>query len=410
MEINQYFYMLSFKPEKLVNERLKIEQKYSGKETELIKRRGKVLLPKLLEKIRSTPEEQIEELCKSLKKVEILLLIYEGYPFPKETAETVNKINQILTNRYSVVIGRAAWGLFQHLYASPPLQDLLRRIYLLDQFSFLNLPEHVKVHMRLFLSNKRDLLGGLAQALIRSEMLIQKAFELLKVESKSKLEAELMRQMFIEGMVTDSFIKREGVDFITQVLNGYPMNIYKEVMKCYLENRKYDQFHFGLMKQAIERLRDPRERMTDWEFLGKSALEEVQRWLIQDKLKKLFENDLDNKRFNYWRRFIDYMQDVQLMQNPMIAFIYFENFVIVEYGNIGAAYFYHREGFDKVILSIARSYKFVNSRSHQSKEAMLKIPLADYKGIPLFIDKLNHVGRWQEKFDHYMRQYLGGTL
>lgn len=105
------------------------------------------------------------------------------------------------------------------------------------------------------------------------------------------------------------------------------------------------------------------------------------------------------------------MQDVELVQDPMIAFIHFDNFVVVEYGQMGAAYFYHREGFEKIIRPISTSPTFRNSRSRSNKESMLKVPESSRAGVQLFIEKLGHHGRsWDDKFDSYMRQYLNGRF
>ncbi len=411
MEINQYFYLFSFKPQLLTDERIRVERKFKNKAVDIIKRRGKMLLPKLLELIRITPIEKIEELAQSLKKMEVLLLIYDDYPFPNENQETVLKINRILTSRYSIEVGKTAWTIFQHQFEELLLQDLLRRVYQVDRFGFLLLDDRVQERMEHAIYHKGGMVQGLTSMVLSMDMKTKDIFDTLKVEGESKLEATLMKSILEQGLATDQLINRDGTEFIVRLLDKYPMEEYKHLIKIYLEARKYKQFHANLIQQAVERLRDPRERMIDWEFLSDAALEEVKRWLIQKKLQIIFKDDQDNKRLNYWKRFIDYMQDVELIQDPMIAFIYFDKFVVVEYGRIGAAYFYHREGFDQIIYPISTSYSFKNSRSRTNKEAMLKIPERTRKGIPLYIDKLGHHGRnWTGKFDNYMRHYLDGVF
>lgn len=411
MEINQYFYLFSFKPQLLTDERIRVERKYRNKAADIIKRRGKMLLPKLLELIRSTPKEKIEELAQSLKKMEVLLLIYDDYPFPNETEETVLKINQILTMRYSIEVGKTAWGIFQYQFEDSLLQDLLRRVYQVDRFGFLLLDGRLQEQLEYAIYHKDGMVEGLTSVLLSMDMKTKDIFDTLKIEAESKLEAILMKSILEQGLATDRLINRDGTEFIVRLLDKYPMDEYKLLIKVYLEARKYNQFHANLIQQAVERLRDPRERITDWEFLSEEALEEVKRWLIQKKLQIIFKDDQDNKRLNYWKRFIDYMQDVELIQDPMIAFIYFNKFVVVEYGQMGAAYFYHREGFDQIIHPISTSYSFKNSRSRTNKEGMLKVPEYTRRGIPLFIDKLDHRGRyWADKFDDYMRYYLDGVF
>ena len=411
MEINQYFYQFSFKPQLLTDERIRVERKYKNKAADIIKRRGKMLLPKLLELIRSTPSEKIEELAQSLKKMEILLLIYEEYPFPNENQETVLKINKILTARYSNEVGKTAWGIFQHQVEEPMLQDLLRRVYQVDRFGFLLLEDPLQERLEHAIYHKDGIVQGLTSMLLSMDMRTKDIFNTLKVEAESKLEANLMKSILEQGLASDQLINRDGSEFIAKLLDKYPMDEYKILVKIYLEARKFNQFHNILIQQAVERLRDPRERLTDWEFLIEQALEEVKRWLIQKKLQIIFKDDQDNKRLNYWKRFIDYMQDVELIQDPMIAFIYFDKFVVVEYGKMGASYFYHRGGFNQIIHPISTSYQFRNSRSRTTKEGMLKVPEPTKSGIPLFINKLGHLGgNWTDKFDYYMRYYLDGVF
>lgn len=410
MEINQFFYEFTFKPKMLVEERVKLEKRFKDREADIIKHRGKLILPKLLEIIRATPIEQIGELAQGLKKMEVLLLIYDEYPFLDESKETLAKINCILITRYSAVVGRTAWSIFQHQVNSAVVQDLLRQIYEVDSFGFLVLDERLQAQMENVYYHNDGLLQGLICAILTSNLKTEHAFNLLKIEKESNLESVLMRGILQEGMTSDDFIKREGTSFIVRVLNNYSMDDYKQLIHLYLEKRKYTQFHTVIVQQAVDRLRDPRERMVDWEFLGQTTVNEVIRWLFQRKLQIIFENDQDNKRLNYWKRFIDYMSDVELIQNPMIAFIYFDQFVIVEYGNIGAAYFYHREGFERIIHPISISSAFKNTRSQQNRESMLKMPYSSQKGIQLFISKLDHRGAWQSKFDDSMRKYLNEEL
>ncbi|AIQ62418.1 hypothetical protein PSTEL_04150 [Paenibacillus stellifer] len=342
--------------------------------------------------------------------MEVLMLIYEDYPFPDESLDTVYKINQILTARYSIEVGKTAWVLFQHGYEEPVLEDLLQRIYSIDRFAFLGLEDELQHHLDQAFVNNQGTAEGLAAALFQMEMKTQDVLISLRIEKDSKLEAYLMRELLERGLADDRIIRRDGTDFIVRLLDKYSMDDYKVLIKNYLELRKYQQFHNMILQQAVDRLRDPRERAVDWQFLSSAALKEVNSWMIRKKLQVLFEKDPDNKRLNYWKQFIDYMQHVELIQDPMIAFIYFDKFAVVEFGEMGAAYFYHIEGFNSLIYPISNSSAFRNSRSRQNKESMLKVTEENRNGIPLFIVKLDHRGNWVYKFDYYTREYLNGAF
>ena len=131
----------------------------------------------------------------------------------------------------------------------------------------------------------------------------------------------------------------------------------------------------------------------------------MKKWLYANELKKFFDSDINSDRFEYWKRFIDYMENVIPLKSPLVAFIYFSDFVVVEFGEMGAAYFYHREGFEKLILPRTKDYKFRNTSSKATKESMLKEQSKELNGLSLFINKLAHRGRWQRRFDTHMSQF-----
>ncbi|WP_046215914.1 hypothetical protein [Paenibacillus wulumuqiensis] len=406
MEINQYFRHFAFTPKLIVEERKKVEQKFQKLDQEILKQRGKYMLPRLLEIIRSTPIEKIQEFALQLKRIEIKLLISEEYPFPQENPETIRKINWILTNRYTSTVGRAAWSLFQHNHNNEYLQELLKQTYHIDQFSFLVLNETLQHQLKEAMNYPSGLVKGLVHLFVKSDHGIEMICSRLKIKKDAQLQSELIYNILKDGLVDDQMIQRNEAEYITSLLERYPMNEYKQLIKNYFESREYKQFHTSILNQAIVRLRDPRERKVDWEFLSDKAMEQVMRWLLQSKLQQFFNQDTNSERFDYWKRFIDYMYDVELIDDPMIAFIYFDNFVVVEYGDLGAAYFYYREGFEQYVLPKLYSDEFRRTRSKARKESMFKITDQTRGGVQLYINKLSHMGAWQYKFDRFMSQYL----
>ena len=104
------------------------------------------------------------------------------------------------------------------------------------------------------------------------------------------------------------------------------------------------------MNQGIQKLGDPRHQIRSWQFLSKDELEQVKLWVMQQDLESFFGLFHDNERFDYWKRFLKYMRDVHSYKDIQVLCMDFSSFVVVEFGKIGAAYFYHREGFYKVIL------------------------------------------------------------
>ncbi|MFY0544961.1 hypothetical protein [Brevibacillus sp. H7] len=405
MENNPRFHLFAFEPDLLREVSRKVEARFKNVEQSLVLSRRAVLLPKLLEKIRGLSFTEIVPFAQSLKKMEVLLLLYD-YPFTSETDETRSKINVILTTRYSGTVGQRAWGLFQQDLTDRFLQDLIRDCYYQDRVGFMGIEE---TFLRLFepaMEEKQGIVHGLVSSLQKASFSTREVLKKWKVKEESLLEEELIKRLFAASLSDDRIIKKDGVPYIVERLEYLSLQDYKHVLKFYLEAREHLQFHFLIMEQAIRRLLDPRERETEWDFLSERALKQVHRWLIGNELKKFFETDENNERIEYWKRFINYMNHVESLKDPSVVFIYFEGFVVVEFRKIGAAYFYHEAGFQQFIHSKIHLANFKHSKNTAKKESMLKDTNSMRHGIKLFINKLDHRGDWQRKFDIQMRQYL----
>lgn len=75
--------------------------------------------------------------------------------------------------------------------------------------------------------------------------------------------------------------------------------------------------------------------------------------------------------------------------------MYFKEFVVVEFANVGnAAYFYERNGFAE---------NLANKLKYNVPESLLKD-----QNAPYYIQKLNHAGHWPQRYDEYMHYYLQG--
>ena len=365
------FYLFSYIPKKLIDERVSVQTKFSDAEKSVMKKRSKMNLPKLLEKIRKASYEQLHELIETLTRMDTLLLIYE-YPFPEETDETKRKINEILHQKYTSLVGKTAWMLFQQDVKDSYLQDLIKKSYWREKDTFLQIDEEFLQPMSKAFNQSSDLVHELAEVARKSKHRIKVTLTKWKVKQDSVLEESLVFQMLKKGISDDFIINRDGIGEITNFLKRYSTDDYKTLMKLYIEARNHKDFHHTIMQEAIHRLYNPNERIDDWTFLSEKGLEQVKRWLMANELKKFFDNDSNSKRFDYWKRYIDYMEKVKPLKFPLVAFIYFKNFVVVEFGNMGAAYFYHREGFEKLIYPRINDYRFRNSRSDSYREGELK--------------------------------------
>ncbi len=412
MDNNTYIFNFTFTPKKLSEARKHVQKRYEDIDLLTASQISGMRLPKLLELIRQTSEDEIEALARQLKKTDIMVLLYQ-FPHHMETNETQKKINLLVSLRCNSTIGNYVWGIFQHDYQNIFVQDLLRRLFAVESFSYLNVNnDELLKGIAHALVDKTGLARGMVQIFMNGKMKTEQLLKTLKIKSESPIEDFIMYQMLYGSLNKDDVIRRDGEAFLCQLLDRYPIHSYQELMKIYLEAREHSQFHPKIIEQAVIRLHDPRERMADWEFLSESSLNEVNRWLLEIELQKFFEGDT-NRRFEYWKRYLHYITNVVQLKgynDPKVAFIYFDHFVVVEFGNIGAAYFYHKRGFERFILSRTQQSEFKN-KGLSAKENLLKETDKSKNGELLYIHKLGHHGyfdTWTAKFTRHMQEYMDG--
>lgn len=399
------YFIFSFPPKKLVEERVLVQTKFADAEKNVMRKRSKMNLPKLLEKIRNVGNGEFSDFINSLTRMDILLLIYE-YPFPHENPDTKMRINDILSQKYTTLVGRTAWQLFQQDIEDRYLQQLIKKSIELEKGSFLHIDEEYLVPLERAIKKDKDIIRELTNFLLSSKNPSLDILSRWKVKEGSNLEDRLIYDMLLEGLNDNSIINRDGVSNVAKAFEKYSMNEYKSLLKIYIESRNHKSFHYELLNQAIKRLYNPNDRLEDWTFLTSQGVEQVKRWLMVNELKKFFDNDTNSKRFDYWKRYIDYMELVMPLKNPFVAFMYFKNFVVVEFGDMGAAYFYHREGFEEVIYPRINDYRFKNKKSQSARESMLKETDTSLGGFELYIIKMEHRGNWPDRFDIKMRDLL----
>ncbi|SDT09254.1 EH_Signature domain-containing protein [Paenibacillaceae bacterium GAS479] len=418
MNNDGYIYHFNFQPTKLRHAGREVQRRYEDMDRELAERVTAYRLPRMLEIIRMTPAEQITKWAETLKKTDVRVLLYQ-YPYSDESHDTQYKINIVISSRFTSSIGRYAWGgLFSHIYSNIYLQDLLRRMYNVDSFEFLITANvsGMQNAVREAIIDRSGIASGLVSYLTSASLCSSELIPKLQIKKGSPLESYLLFEMYKKGLRSDDFVKREGETTIRIKLEVYPVDEYKLLAKVYIEERNHASFHPRLMEQAILRLYDPRERPADWEFLNENSIAEVKRWLVINELKRFFEEDKNNDRFEYWSRYLHYIDDVIQLKgkdNPKVAFIYFNQFVVVEFGDMGAAYFYHRSGFDRWILPRTQDRSFRGSRSIPAKERKLKDISKSLYGEPLFINKLPHLGdprNWKSKFTKHMQAYFSNDF
>lgn len=406
------FRPISFTPHKLVEARKYAEKKYKDAEEHFIRKLSQRKMPNLLAKIRAIPQdpETVRKFALSLSKIEVRILIYE-YPYYQEEKETMQKIILILMICYRKEIGRKAWEIYQNQIKDPYLPKLLHFVFRKEDPSFLGLDHQGRQELTDAFSTKKDPIHNLSTKLVHTDKLADDVLDSWKIKPESMLQLKLIKEMLVEGLVDDHIINREGALIIKSYLDRVTLEDYKDILKKYITHRDYQQFDKEMMIQAIQKLGEPRHHDRPWQFLSKEELNKVKQWIMHNDLQTFFSHIKDNRRFNYWKKYLEHMRDVKIFDEPLVVCMDFGAFVVVEFGRSGAAYFYHQVGFYEVILKYVNQHKRAY-RSLRNKEHLFKYR-DEYErdGYKLYIHRLPHSGYyWDVKFDQHMLQYLHGNF
>lgn len=399
MNHNLIFSTFYFKPTKLQTVVQKLEEKYQHEDSlseKLIRRK----LPDLLAQIKalSNNEAEIILFSKGLKIIDINILS-SAYPYETEDVDTVNKIIIIISNRYSSLIGRRFWNHFQHRIHDENINKVLYRAFQKEDEGFLGLFQRIRANYQEVFTNTQppSVLNTLARYIGGESKQIDEVFKIYKIEEDSKLANELWLQILGIYIKVPGFVEMHGVDSIEKTLDNLYLKRYKSIITVYLKAFDYSNYHATILRQVIDRLKDPRENKEHWNDVSPDIIDKVKMYLNEQDLHHFFDTENDHERFNYWKKYVKYIQNIKLISDPPIAALYYDDFVVIEFANKGnAAYFYETSGFDRTLASKMRPY---------IREEILKDTDAEF-----FITKLNHAGYWPSRYDKYMANYLNGNF
>ncbi|MDF0728426.1 hypothetical protein PY093_17450 [Cytobacillus sp. S13-E01] len=97
---------------------------------------------------------------------------------------------------------------------------------------------------------------------------------------------------------------------------------------------------------------------TSWEDFSKEQIDKVKRLMIRNDLQHFFAKDTKYQRFKYWGRFVKTMKDAEIIEQPPMAIMDIDDFIVVEFAETGnAAYFYTKETYERVISPRMHSHR-----------------------------------------------------
>ncbi|WP_194840953.1 EH signature domain-containing protein [Filobacillus milosensis] len=388
---HKFDFSFHFKPTKLKEISKKLENQYKGVKSlpDYIIRRD---LPLILKEIEELPydEQEIIKYSKTLKRLHLNLLASE-YPYGIEDELLHSKIRLILERRYNSIIGKRFWYHFQIRPKDPFIIALLSKAFKEENEQFLSLSSSVrKMYNEIFQSD--EVIESMSIKLGQEAAGVDQAIKLWKIQEGKELHHLLWNHMIFQFIDNDQFIRTQNQETLKEVLYYYPLKDFKQVMELYLHSFNVDDFHEFIMQILLHRLGNPAESLSKWDGVSNNAINKVKQWLFQRKLEEF----LDSERFQYWKKYIHLTNNVKTINDPPISAMYFGEFVVVEFANKGnAAYFYETVGFDRTLS--------------KNLKTGTKVEYLKNQYAPYFINKLNHSGGWDWRFDQYMNQYLKGS-
>jgi len=383
-----------FSPTQLYEEMKLLEKEFKNTD-EIPESKIQVKLPRLLLMIRklNNDESEIIQFAHTLKPIDINILASE-YPYEQENKATVQKILLILTTRYNGVVGRHFWNHLQIMPHDLNVISLLKVAFKTESMAFLNLKGHIRLNYgRCF--EREKVLINIAIMIGEEKRNLHDSFSDWKITENSPLALLMWRYIIVKHLKDKWFLERNESSLIVNHLERLGLDSYKKVISTYLNHYNFKQYNSNFLRQVIQRLGDPRTHPTTWRSFSSHANKQVIKWLYK---RDLFEF-LELERFDYWKKYLDHVTDLEVIKQPPVAALYFDDFVALEFAEFGnAAYFYKSQEFLKYLSPKLR---------HNILESELK-----QKDAPFFIHKLNHSKDhlWHRRFDHYMTQFLNGNF
>ncbi len=394
----------SFQPSKLIAVKDDIIKKFPTK-TDIFKlkqrKAAEVDLEKLLAKIKETKLSNINFLADELKKYEIIALINNYNKIPKELLE---KVNKIILYKSDNQLFDMLWNTYLEEHNNKDLISLINSL-LLKRENY-NVKEQV---LKIIFDNKSPHISFIAYY-NNSNYGLFDLFSLLDMVIENNF-TQVVAKMIFNNCDKNTF-NNESNENLLKVFSGLKLNELYSVVENYLLTLENDEFDESIMYKIKDRLGDPREDFsTAWNEINNKARDKASSWLNYKRLKEFFdsiETDQEEaqKRFNYWEKHYNDMKKVEFVEDKLQLFMIFNEFVVIEFGDLGnAAYFYEKNYFDQNLA------KYM-SKSNSVSNTLLKKTSEARDTNKKYVEKLDHRmgdrGYWQKRADKMVDKFKRG--
>ncbi|SHF44647.1 hypothetical protein SAMN02746089_01929 [Caldanaerobius fijiensis DSM 17918] len=347
----------------------------------------------LLQKIDKTPFKDIHDLAFTLKSRELYLLIYyfAGADFNIDP----NKIYEIIRLRFKKKFAALLWEQYQNNYYNKMYVYYFTRFCNEFKEAFIELFKDEKIlrFIKVMMVND-NVIKFICVYISKTKLNLDKFFNTFKINEKSKLGLNIKKYFYLY-CDRETYVSSEP-QVILNTVKSYNQNELLMFIENYVGNVSFSELNHDIMEYILENKKVPENREKDffWKDVSEPVWSKCRKWFLDNSMKK----HLDGPRYNFWANYLDYIKDFVVVKknnrNQAIYFIYFGEFVVVEFEPIGAAYIYRTDVFKR------RFGAFASEESSKSNSF--------FKDESIAIARIIHGGRWEFRAYNIVRQLLKG--
>jgi len=337
-------YEFVFVPIKLKIQRESIDMKMRNKIGSIINQAvdSRNLQDYIINVINNTPFGELDNLAYSLKVKELFTVVVLFSNGNKQINR--RKAYQIINARFKKSYAKLIWNELQRYYMDKVyvnytymLYDNHKALFLADGLT----DERAKLLKSILLD--ADPLRASLKYIERKRITIRKFLGMFNFDYNLNFGSDLRKYAYANCSVI--LYSQEDEEDIVEILDKYDNTGLMAFVENYIGIVPYESLKEKIMYKINDLKGKPIDTNRDmfWSGVSGKVKDKYRRWFLEKALKQNF----DKRRFYFWMGFIDYMEDVKVVEAKKQMFLYFPKFVAVEFGECGAVYIYDRNFFDE---------------------------------------------------------------
>ncbi|WP_352419012.1 EH signature domain-containing protein [Proteiniborus sp.] len=374
MEINTFRYI----PVKTIEARVMVEEKHKTiKEVISKDNNNEEYLLKLINKIVSTSDHELDRLSYKLKNNVLYLLAY--YISRNEFKIDIKKIFKILRLRHRKSLMKIYYNSFQQNYTNSEFNNFFAE--------FLN-KENADIHLSvpkgtaktlLYYLEGGDIIKSMLSSFFRLNIKFEDFIKTFNFNENSKLVIDCKKAFYLYCNQYDYINTDES--YLLGIINKLSREEMSEFTANYLHKVDYNNFYTGVLEYIYNLFDTHKNHFFKhyWDKVSEQGKAKFQKWLTTKTMKEFFNEDV---RFSFWHSYIELIGDFYLVRSKGQLFLDFGNFVVIEFSKIGnAAYIYDKEVYNKYFAKYALDTNSVNNSALKNENIAIK--------------RIIHSGNWQ---------------